>query len=120
MDKRKRADHYHVVTGLPGYLPNENWACETLAEAGNVALSEAKAFREGGYHSCWSKDSQGRVIGNKRGGYKVLRFSLGELCEWQTIRIEPCNEADCRCAGCGALLHEYDCTECSYEHEEYD
>lgn len=131
MDKRKRADHYHVVTGLPGYLPNENWPCETLKEARDMALHEAASFREGGYHASFGKDGLGRVVGNKRDGYEVLRslwhdgadgLGTGTVWHtWQSIRIEPCNEVDCRCAGCGALLHEdYGCTECTFEHEEHD
>ena len=127
MDKRKRADHYHVVTGLPGYLPNNTWPCETLREASDMALYEADSFREGGYHASFGKDSFGRVVGNKRDGYEVLRpcFTSATPPEdwftWQTIRTEPCNETDCRCAGCGALLHEeYGCTKCSFEREEYD
>lgn len=118
MDRRKLADHYHVLTGLPGYLPNNNWPCETLAEAGDMALYEADSFREGGYCSTFGKDSLGRVVGNRRDGYEVLEYGPGgpdEPCAWQTIRIEPCNEPDCRCLVCGALLYEDGCVECGAE-----
>lgn len=124
MDKRKHADHYHVVTGLPGYLPNNNWLCETLKEAGDMALYEADSFREAGYDGTYTF---GRVVGNRRDGYEVLRHSPSEPGEpttnyvWQTIRIEPCNEEDCRCPNCGSLIHpDHGCAEGCFEREERD
>ena len=115
-----RLKHYHVLVGLPGYMPNSNYPCSTLAEAGDVAYEEAKAFREAGYATDWSKDCLGKVVGNKREGYEVLRRSLwhdgvdglgtGYSWEvWQTITISPCDMADCQCPKCGALFYEEDC-----------
>lgn len=100
--------HYHVLVGLPGYIANSNYPCNTLKEAGNVAYGEAEAFRDAGYHRDW-EDSLGRVVGNKREGYEVLRYSLDELIVWQTITISPCDMADCQCSKCGALFYEEDC-----------
>ena len=116
-----RLKHYHVLVGLPGYLANSNYPCRTLAEAGDVALQEARAFREAHYASYWGKYSLGRVVGSKYSGYEVLRPCRwtpppehGRDWEvWQTISISPCWESDCQCAECGALLGEsWDCEEC--------
>ena len=97
-------------------MANYNCPCRTLAEAGDMAYQEAEAFREAGYASCWGKDCQGKVVGNKREGYEVLRPSLWDSHDWdtwQTISISPCWESDCQCAECGALLSEgWDCEEC--------
>jgi len=57
IDRRKLANHYHVLTGLPGYMPANNYPCETLKEAGDVALYEANQFREAGYHRDFGKDA---------------------------------------------------------------
>lgn len=106
-DKRKVANHYHVLVGLPGYMPASNCPCETLAEAGDMALYKANAFRESGYHRDWGKDALGFVTGNKRIGYDILRQPDGDESRqtlWQTITISPCDEADCRCVCCGTLL----------------
>ena len=101
--------HYHVLVGLPGYTSNYNCPCRTLAEAGDIAYGEAEAFREAGYASCWGKDCQGKVVGNKREGYEVLRPSLWDSHEWdtwQTISIADCYEEECFCQQCGELLQE--------------
>lgn len=132
MDKRKVANHYHVLTGLPGltdsvesvtvlpidrrklanYMPATNHPCETLAEAGDVALWEAKQFRKAGYRLQPAECSLGKVVGNKHDGYKVLRphidvwLGYQYWLTWQTITISPCDEADCRCECCGTLIGE--------------
>lgn len=118
--KRK---HYHVLVGLPGYIPASNYPCETLKEAGDAALYEANQFREAGYSHAFGNDSLGYVAGSKRNGYEVLRrefddFSLsGYRWEvWQTITISPCDEANCRCS-CGYLFgdEEWVCEQCNEE-----
>ena len=104
-----RLKHYHVLIGLPGYMANYNCPCRTLAEAGDVAYQEAEAFREAGYASCWGKGSLGKVVGNKREGYEVLRPSLWDSHDWdtwQTIDIADCYEEECFCQQCGELLQE--------------
>lgn len=104
-----RLKHYHVLVGLPGYMPNSNYPCNTLAEAGDIAYAEAEAFREAGYASCWGKEQRGIVVGNKREGYEVLRPSLWDSHErdvWQTISIVDCYEDECFCQQCGQLLYE--------------
>lgn len=103
---RKLANHYHVLVGFPGYVPNSNYPCETLKEAGDVAYATADTFRDDGH----------KVVGNKRNGYEVLRpRTRGLLVShtigwnvWQTITIAHCNEADCRCVKCGTLLEVED------------
>lgn len=78
--------HYHVLIGLPGYMPDANFLCDTKGQAQDLALFEARAFREAGY----------KVTGNKGHGYDVLHGE--EACfpntTWQTIDVCPCQE-DC-------------------------
>ena len=106
--------HYHVLVGLPGYMPNYNCPCRTLTEAGAVALQEARAFREAHYASYWGKYSLGRVVGSKYSGYEVLRpcrwtpppEHKRDWEVWQTIDIADCYEEECFCQQCGELLQE--------------
>lgn len=125
-DKRKVANHYHVLVGLPGYMPNSNYPCETLKEAGDMALYEANEFRETGYRRFGDlADSQGKVVGNKHDGYVVLRPTLWSESDckwdvWQTITISPCDELDCRCSKCGTLFCEEDymCQKCGIDRDD--
>lgn len=114
IDRRKSANHYHVLVGLPGYMPASNHPCETLKEAGDMAYWVAEEFRNSGYRRFGDlADSMGKVVGNKHNGYAVCRPTLwpeqgGKWDVWQTISISPCDELDCRCS-CGALFYEEDC-----------
>ena len=104
-----RRKHYHVLVGLPGYMPNSNYPCSTLAEAGDMAYQEAESFREAGYHKDWGEDCLGFVTGNKRIGYDILRQQDNDESTqtlWQTISIMDCYEQDCFCQQCGELLQE--------------
>lgn len=111
MDKRKHADHYHVYVGMPGYLPNTMFACETLAEAGNIAYAEAQDYRDAGYHSDYD-DHIGHVTGNKHEGYEVNRHQYihedSITFVFMSISIGYCDEEDCRCPVCHELIPTYD------------
>ena len=109
-----RRKHYHVLVGLPGYIANSNYPCSTWTEAGDIAYAEAEAFRDAGYHKDWGEDCLGKVVGSKRQGYEVLRFSLGELIEWQTIKIVDCYEEECFCQQCSQLLTDEPCYVCGW------
>jgi hypothetical protein len=108
MDKRKHADHYHVNVGMPGYLPDNGYAVETLAEAGDLAYYEAENFRDAGYHSDCD-DHIGHVTGTKRRGYgyEVNRHQYlhddGLTFVYMTISISGCDETECRCPHCHTL-----------------
>jgi len=113
-----RLKHYHVLVGLPGYIANSNYPCSTLAEAGDMAYQEAESFREAGYHKDWGEDCLGKVVGNKREGYEVLRPSLWDSHEWdvwQIISIADCYEEECFCQQCGQLLYDLEpCYVCGW------
>lgn len=88
--KRK---HYHVLVGLPGYMPDSNDVCRTLAEAGNCAQWQADQYRED-----WDYEndcSYYLVTGNKWEGYEVNRRDQSDYAMPILISINDCYEEDC-------------------------
>lgn len=70
--------HYHCLSEMYGYLPNENYPCKTKVEAQQIACDIAKERREEGL----------RVVGNKKGGW----YEIGNS---EYIEVVPCFEEDC-------------------------
>ena len=92
-----KPNHYHVTVGFPGYLPNSNYPCSSLAEAYAIARSERDAFLDYG----WDDDKQTiRVDGNILQDryytvYQRIADYYGKWAPWQYIEIAECSEPSC-------------------------
>lgn len=81
--------HYHVLVGMPGYMPESNTYCTTLTEARQCAKWEADIYRDD-----WGDDAPVyRVTGNMHDGYDVYQHDSGDLDV--TITINECWEPEC-------------------------
>lgn len=81
------AKRYVVYVGMPGYLPDSYYVCETLAEAFDYAKFERDEFRQLGY----------RVLGNIRKDWQYIvrrRLFGNEWLDYVTIQIECCELSD--------------------------
>ena len=95
---KSNTHHYHVTVGFPGYLPNSNYPCRTLAEAYAIAQNEKDAFLDYG----WDDDKQTiRVRGSIRRDRQYIVWRRSETQTtiewdpWQYIEIAECDEPSC-------------------------
>lgn len=94
--KRHRSvrPHFHMLVGMPGYMPDTNYTCRSRHRAEGLALSEARGFR-----SDWDCDedrSYYSAVGNMHDGYEVYRRGDDPPREvYMTIRVTECFEGDC-------------------------
>lgn len=85
--------HFHMLVGMPGYMPDTNYTCRSRYRAEGLALSEARNFR-----SAWDTEldcSTYIVTGNMRDGYDVCIREVQPPEVWMTIRVTQCFEEDC-------------------------
>lgn len=79
--------HYHVLFGMPGYMPDSNLTYLTKKEAQQGAQFIADQFRD-------DPDGLYRIYGNKRDGYVIERkgtiYALPYL-----IEIVDCDQPEC-------------------------
>ena len=91
---RIKRTHFHMLVGMPGYMPDTNYTCRTRGEAEHLALWEVKNLRKG-----WDIDnarSHYSVSGNKHDGYDVYRrIAMYPEEVWMTISVTECFEDDC-------------------------
>lgn len=81
--------HYHVLSGMHGYMPDSNFPTRTLREARAVAIEEVRICRAAG----------DRYVGSARGRY----YECVSVNEYGTplhggpeyIEITDCYEEDC-------------------------
>ena len=87
--------HYHVLVGLPGYIPNTNYPCDTLGQARLCAQEEKEAFLDSAAQG--DNEDKLQVTGDIRRdwGYDVSRLGCYGREVWQTIAISECEEEDC-------------------------
>lgn len=93
--------HYHVVSGISGYMPDSGGTCRTKREAENAAKWYADAWREDGF----------KVYGSARkGGYWIDRSKWTDWdgavqeCDHAIsgyVEINVCYEDDCDLEGEG-------------------
>jgi len=86
--------HYHVLIGVPGYMPVTNDVCKSRTEAECCALWYAKNFRK-----CWDSYNDRAVYhveGNKRDGYEIYcPNGIRPEDVYMTIHITACSEEEC-------------------------
>jgi len=85
--------HYHVLVGMPGYMPDNNDVCRTRGEAESSALYWANEYRND-----WDSDTDKSyyiVTGNKHDGYEVNRRDQSDYALPTLIYITECTENDC-------------------------
>ena len=90
---RTKRSHFHMLVGMPGYLPDTNYTCRTRSEAEWLALCEAKDFR-----SAWDTENDWStyiVDGNKHDGYEICVHDVQPMEVYMTIRVTECFEEDC-------------------------
>jgi len=61
--------HFHMLVGMPGYMPDTNYTCRSRTRAEGLALHEAREFRND-----WSRANNKpyyKVVGNMHDGYEV-------------------------------------------------
>ena len=90
---RTKRSHFHMLVGMPGYMPDTNYTCRTRSEAEWLALCEAKDFR-----SAWDTENDWStyiVNGNKYDGYEICVHDVQPMEVWMTICVTECFEEDC-------------------------
>lgn len=80
-----RVPHWHVMQGIPGYLPDTNEVARTLTEARQYARQRAE----------WAREEEYIVRGNMRDGYEYLPRDASPYYIPRYISVEQCHEADC-------------------------
>lgn len=82
--------HYHVLGGMPGYLPDMAYVCATLTEARALAAYEARLWRDE------YDDDQPvyRVSGSAKRGYYDISRRDGTGADYY-IEINECCEPIC-------------------------
>lgn len=76
--------HYHVLSGLHGYMPDSNYYCKTRTNALDLCASLAKDLRDDGIE----------VSGRRSEGYYEIPTGQGAGVEY--IEIAECWETDCK------------------------
>jgi hypothetical protein len=87
--------HYHVISGLCGYVPNTNETYETRKSAEAGARWWAETFRESNWDA--APEYKKRITGSARAGW----YDVGD-CEY--IEVSACDMSECVCQDCGELL----------------
>ena len=91
---RTKRSHFHMLVGMPGYIPNTNYVCRSRSEAKGLALCEARGFRND--WDCEENHSYYKVDGNMHDGYDVYRRNALHPEEVSlTISVTECFEEDC-------------------------
>jgi len=80
--------HYHVLVGMPGYMPETNEVYQTLRDARDAAQWHADTYRDD-----W--DPGYKVTGNKRDGYEIMPRDASIYTLPTTITIVECYEPEC-------------------------
>ena len=75
--------HYHVLCGMPGYMPDDNMAHTSRRAAEADAAELARQYRADGL----------RVTGNAHDGYDVS--DPASLAYSGYIEVNDCSEPDC-------------------------
>lgn len=86
--------HFHMLVGMPGYMPDTNYTHRTRADAEHGARWQAQVFRDGwdSFHDC----GEYKVEGDMHNGYEVYRRNAIHPEEvYMTIRVTECFEEDC-------------------------
>ena len=91
---RTKRSHFHMLVGMPGYMPDTNYVHRTRGDAEHGARWQAQDFRDqwNGFYDC----AEYKVEGNKYNGYEIYRRNAIHPEEvHMTIRVTECFEEDC-------------------------
>ena len=86
--------HFHMLIGMPGYMPNTNYTFRTRGEAEHCAHWEAQDYRDA--WDTFLDCAKYKVEGNMHDGYEIYRRNAIHPEEvYMTIRVTVCFEEDC-------------------------